>query len=83
MKSLFALTILDIINLRFTNLSGNNPNFIGFKNEKGNSVYASLNETCVRVSVFKVSKRCFLVELTDENQLEKMNADIKDVLKLL
>lgn len=83
MKNLFALTVLEVINLGFQNTPGLNPVYIGFENRKGNSVYVSLEDDKVKVSAFKVSRRCSYVEIENESDIEKAKNELITKLKLV
>lgn len=83
MKNLFALTVLEVINLGFQNTPGFNPYYIGFENRKGNSVYVSLEDDKVKVSAFKVSRRCSYVEIQNESDIEKAKNELITKLKLV
>jgi hypothetical protein len=80
MKNLFALTILEVINLGFRNTYGMNPNCVGFENHRGNSIYVNIEDGKIKVSAYKVSKRCSYIEIENESDLDKMKSDL--VLKL-
>lgn len=89
-KQLFALTVLEVINLNFRTTYGNNPIHIGFENQKGNKVYVSMDnrlfgisDNKIRVSAYKVSKRCSLIEIENESDIEKMKNELITKLKLV
>lgn len=84
-KQLFALTVLEVINLNFRTTYGNNPIHIGFENQKGNKVYVSMDfsDNKIKVSAYKVSKRCSLIEIENESDIEKMKNELITKLKLV
>jgi len=81
MKNLFALTILRIINLQFKSDIGRNPNMVSLENSRGNSIYVKLTDKSVTISVYKVSRRCLILELTDESEIENAVVRIKEKIK--
>lgn len=84
-KQLLALTVLEVINLNFRTTYGRNPLHIGFENQKGNTVYVSMDfsDNKIKVSAYKVSKRCSLVEIENESDIEKMKNELISKLKLV
>lgn len=84
MKSLFALTILELINLDFRSMYGQNPVHIAFENHKGNTAFVILDTAAnkVIVRVYKVTKLCCLIEIDNESQLQEMRNTIISKLKL-
>lgn len=81
MRNLFALTILRIINLQFASQIGRNPDMIHLENSKGNSIYVHLTNKSITISVYKVSRRCLVLELTNESEIEDMVVKIKEKIK--
>lgn len=82
MKELFALTILELINIGFRTEYGQNPDYISLENEKGNRIYVSNNGVLVGISVFKVSARCYHTQITTVTELKDARDTIKDKLQL-
>ena len=83
MKTLFALTILKVINSGFQSQFGRNENYIGFKNQHGNSIYVECKDDCVVISAFKVSRRCLNVQITNENEIEDVFVKLRTLVKCL
>jgi hypothetical protein len=81
MKNLFALTILRIINLQFESQIGRNPDMISLINSNGNKIYVERKEESISISVYRVSKRCLLINLKDESQIEDAVVKIKEKVK--
>jgi TfoX/Sxy family transcriptional regulator of competence genes len=81
MKNLFALTILRIINLQFESQIGRNPDMISLINSNGNKIYVERKEQSITISVYRVSKRCLLINLKDESQIEDAVVKIKEKVK--
>jgi len=82
MDNLFALVILYVIRIGFSNTECGNPNMIGFNNRSGNMVYVSKEDASVVVSVFKALARCLRLEIEKEGQVEFVIREIKSKLKL-
>ena len=83
MINLFALTILRIINLQFESQIGRNPDMISLINPNGNKIYVERKEQSISISVYRVSKRCLLINLTDESQIEDAVIKIKEKIKCI
>ena len=82
MKELFALTLLDIINIGFATEHGMNPDMVHLTNKKGNSIYIQTNGYDVQISVYKVSARCYHKTIINKEQIPSVITDIKTKLKL-
>ena len=54
---------------------------VSLENSRGNSIYVHLTDKLVTVSVYKVSRRCLILELTDESEIEDMVVKIKEKIK--
>lgn len=81
-KTLFALTVLKMIQLGFRNTEGHNPYYIGFENRKGNTVYVSIEDDKVKVAAFRVSRRCLFMELDKESDVDAVADELSAKLKL-
>lgn len=60
METLFAITVLRLINFGFgVNMGGQNPNIVSLENRNGNKVYVNVIDDTIEVSAYKVSARCY------------------------
>lgn len=83
MKTLFALTVLKVINSGFQSQLGRNENYIRFENPQGNSIYIECKDDCVVISAFKVSRRCLNSQITNENELEDVFVKLRTLVKCI
>lgn len=81
MKTLFAVTVLTVINLGFQSQIGHNENLIGFENRYGNKIYVECKEDCVVISAYKVSRRCLNSIIKDESEIDAVVEKLKTLVK--
>jgi hypothetical protein len=81
MKTLYALTVLTVINLGFQSTPGQNENIVGFENRWGNKIYVKCKDDCVEISAFKVSKRCLNSVIVDESEIEAVVQKLRTLVK--
>lgn len=81
MKELYALVILRIIHLSFKTTGGRNPDMCSLENKFGNKIYIQIIDDYIKISVYKVTKRCYTVNITDKDQIETVVEDIKEKIK--
>ncbi len=81
MNTLYALTILRILNLGFNSESGLNPVMKSFTNSK-ESIYIGCNDDgSVTIVVYKNSSRKYLRSIIDDSQIESVATELKELIK--
>jgi hypothetical protein len=83
----FALMTVRILNLKFVADQGVNPNITSFRNNRGNSIYLTLNDNGVHVNVIKASMSCYNVQVGlfdfSEDKIETIAEIVKMKLQIL
>jgi hypothetical protein len=68
-KDLYALVLLEILNVGFGSSISVNPNIKLLTNSKGNSVWVTMLENEVEVKAFRVTTMCMRVKLGNRSDL--------------
>ena len=83
MEDLYALTILEVIKLKFgSNIGENAQSIVSFTNAKGNRIYVEKTRFNIKISAYKVSARCYYAEVNDWVNMITSIDELKNKLKL-
>jgi len=81
-KDLYALVLLEILNVGLGSSISVNPNIKLLTNSKGNSVWVTMLENEVEVKAFRVTAMCMRVKLGNRSDIDTMIERLKRELRL-